>query len=79
MVDASTHDRGRLMRQILLVLAVVMVLMTAAAPVGASPLTGPIGTANSARTAAIVKQHADARRHPSARWQRFDRRGRKVG
>jgi hypothetical protein len=60
MVDASTHDRRRLVRQIFLVLAVVMVLMTAAATAGASRLTGPIGTANSPRTAAIVKQHAQA-------------------
>ena len=45
MVDASTHDCGRLVRQILLVLAVVMVLMTAAATAGASRLAGPIGTA----------------------------------
>jgi hypothetical protein len=79
MVDASTHDRGRLMRQILIVVAVVMVLMTAAAPVGASPLTCPISTANSARTAATVKQQADARQHPSTRWREFKRRGRKVG
>ena len=79
MVDAPTHDRGRLVRQILLVLAVVMVLMTAAATAGASRLTGPIGTANSARTAAIVEQPAQARQHPSLRWRVFSRRGRKVG
>jgi len=74
MVDASTHDRGRLVRQILLVLAVVMVLMTAAATAGASRLTGPIGTATSPRTAAIVKQHAQGRQHPS-----LSPLGRKIG
>jgi hypothetical protein len=79
MVDASTHDRGQLVRQILLVLAVVMVLMTAAAPAGASRLTGSVGTANSARTAAIDKQHAHARQHPFLRWRVCSRRGRKVG
>jgi hypothetical protein len=77
MIGAHTHDRGRVVRQILLVAAVVMVLMTAATPAGASRVTGPIGIANSAPTAAIAKQHA--REHHSRRWQVFSCRGRKVG
>ena len=54
MVDAQTHDRGRVVRQVLLVPAVVMALMTAAVPAGASRVTGPTGIASSARTAVIA-------------------------
>ena len=79
MIDAPTYDRGRLVRQILLVAAVVMVLMACAASAGASRLIGPIGTASSARTVAIAKQPAHARRHGSRRWQEFATEGRKVG
>ena len=59
MIDAQTHDRGRVVRQILLVPAVVMVLMTGAAPAGAPLVTGPTGIANSARTAVIAAALAD--------------------
>jgi hypothetical protein len=55
MTDEKTHHRGHLVRQILLVPAVVMVLITAAAPAGAARLTGPMGVAHSARTAAIAR------------------------
>jgi hypothetical protein len=79
MIDAPTHDRARLVRQILLMPAVVMVLMTAVAPAEASLGTRPIGRTNSARTAAIAKQHAHAHRHSSRRWQEFSGQGRKVG
>jgi hypothetical protein len=54
MIDAQTHDRGRVVRQILLVPAVVVALMMAAAPAGAPRVTGPTGIANSARTAVIA-------------------------
>ncbi len=49
-IDAQTHDRWRIVRQILLVPAVVMALMTAAPPAGAPRVTGPTGVAGSART-----------------------------
>jgi hypothetical protein len=59
MVDAQTHGRGRLVRQVLLVPAVVMALMTAAAPAGAPLVSGPTGIANSARTAVVAAALAD--------------------
>jgi hypothetical protein len=59
MIDARRHDRGRVVRQILLVPAVVMVLMTAAAPAGASRVTGPTGIASSARTVVVATALAD--------------------
>jgi hypothetical protein len=59
MIDAQRHDRGRVVRQVLLVPAVVMALMTAAAPAGASRVTGPTGIANSARTAVVAAAVAD--------------------
>jgi hypothetical protein len=70
------HYRGRLLRGVLLVLAVVMALMTAAAPAGASRGSGPMGVANFARTGAIAKKQAHVRRHRSVRFREF---GRKVG
>jgi hypothetical protein len=72
---ARTHDRGRFLRQFLLVPAAVTALMTVAAPAAASPFTGPLRAANSARTAAVVKKPAHAR-HLSPRFREF---GRKVG
>lgn len=54
MIDAQTNDRWRLVRQILLVPAVVMALMTVAAPAGAPRVSGPMGVANSAGTAVIA-------------------------
>ena len=59
MVDAQTQGRGRVVRQVLLVPAVVMVLMTAAVPAGAPRVTGPTGIANSARTAVVATALAD--------------------
>lgn len=79
MIDAATYDRGRRVRQILLMPAVMVVLMTAAAPAGASRVTGPMGIAGSARTAAIAKEHAHASRHRFRGWQVFVPMGRKVG
>ena len=79
MIDAATYDRGRRVRQILLMPAVMVVLMTAAAPAGASRVTGPMGIAGSARTAAIAKEHAHASRHRFRGWQVFAPKGRKVG
>jgi hypothetical protein len=70
------HHRGRLLRGVLLVLAVVMALMTAAAPAGASRGSGPVGVANFARTGAIAKKQAHVRGH---RFLRFGGFGRKVG
>jgi hypothetical protein len=55
MTDAQTHHRRHLARQILLVPAVVMALTTAAAPAAAARVTGPMGVAHSARTAAIAR------------------------
>lgn len=66
MVDAQTHDRGRVVRRILLVAAVVMAVMTAAVPAGAPRVTGPMGIASSARAAVVAAALADPR-------------GRKVG
>jgi hypothetical protein len=59
MIDAQTHDRGRVVRQILLVPAVVVALMTVAAPAGAPRVTGPTGIANSARAAVVAAALAD--------------------
>jgi hypothetical protein len=59
MIDAQRHDRGRVVRQILLVPAVVMALMTAAVPAGAPRVTGPMGIASSARAAVIATAPAD--------------------
>jgi hypothetical protein len=59
MVDAQTHDRGRVVRRILLVPAVVVALMTAAVPAGAPRVTGPTGIASSARTVVVVAALAD--------------------
>jgi hypothetical protein len=60
MTHSSTPARGRTARQILLMPAVVMMLMVAAAPAGASRVNH-VGISKSASTAAIVKQHAHAR------------------
>ena len=57
-------------------LAVVMALMTAAAPAGASRGSGPVGVANFARTGAVAKKQAHVRGH---RFLRFGGFGRKVG
>lgn len=54
MIDAQTQHRGRVVGQILLVPALVMTLMTAAAPAGAQRVTGPMGIANSARTVVVA-------------------------
>jgi hypothetical protein len=54
MVDAQAHGRGRVVRQVLLVPAVVMALMTGAAPAGAPRVTGPTGIASSARTVVVA-------------------------
>ena len=59
MVDAQAHGRGRVVRQVLLVPAVVVALMTAAAPAGEPRVTGPTGIANSARTAVVATALAD--------------------
>jgi hypothetical protein len=59
MIDAQTHGRGHVVRQILLVPVVVMALMTGAAPAGAPLVTGPTGIANSARTAVVAAGLAD--------------------
>ena len=59
MIDAQTHDRGRVVRQVLLVPAVVMALMTAAVPAGASRVTGPTGIASSARAVVVATALAD--------------------
>jgi hypothetical protein len=57
-IDAQTHDFWRIVRQILLVPAVAMALMTAAAPAGAPRVTGPTGIASSARTVVVATAHA---------------------
>ena len=54
MIDGQTNDRERLVRQMLLVPAVVLVLMTVASPAGAPRVTRPMGIANSAPTAVIA-------------------------
>jgi hypothetical protein len=59
MVDAQAHGRGRVVRRILLVPAVVVALMTGAAPAGAPLVTGPTGIASSARTVVVVAALAD--------------------
>ncbi len=59
MIDAQTHHRGRVGGQILLVAALVMTLMTAAAPAGAPRVTGPTGIASSARTVVIASAIAE--------------------
>jgi hypothetical protein len=59
MVDARKHDRGRVVRRILLAPAVVMALVTAAAPAGASRVTGPMGITSSARAAVIAMAPAN--------------------
>ena len=79
MINAATYDRGRGVRQILLMPAVVVVLMTAAAPAGASLVTSPMGIAGSARTAAIAKEHPHSSRHRSPGWQAVGRKGRELG
>jgi len=79
MTHARPHDRRRFLRQILLVPAVVIALMTAAAPAAASRITASVGAAHSARTAGVVTKHASARRHRSVRFQEFGRVLRKVG
>jgi hypothetical protein len=66
MTHAQTHHRGSLVRPVLLLAAVVMTLMTAAAPAGGSRVTGAMGSATSARTVAIAAEQAIPR-------------GRKVG
>jgi hypothetical protein len=76
MTRAQTHDRGGFSRQILLVPAVVMALLTAAAPASASRVTASARSANSARTEAVAKPPIQARSHRSVRFQQF---GRKVG
>jgi hypothetical protein len=63
-------------RKALLVPAVVMALMMAAAPAGASCLNDPISIAKSARTAAIAKELGHARGHRHQGWMEFLR---KVG
>lgn len=58
MTHAQTHHRGRLVRQSLLVPAVLMTLMTAAPGAGGSRVTGAMARATSARTVAIATEHA---------------------
>ena len=58
-IDARRHDRGRVVRQVLLVPAVVMALVTAAAPAGASRVSGPMGIASSARAVVVAMAPAD--------------------
>jgi hypothetical protein len=58
-IDARRHDRGRVVRQVLLVPAVVMALVTAAVPAGASRVSGPMGIASSARAVVVAMAPAD--------------------
>ena len=58
-IDARRHDRGRVVRQVLLVPAVVMALVTAAVPAAASRVTGPMGIASSARAVVVAMAPAD--------------------
>ena len=75
MTQAKTRHRGRHRGRVLLAPAVATVLMMAAAPAGASSLTGRVGTTHSAR-AVFVTNHAHVTRHPLLR---FHALGRKVG
>jgi hypothetical protein len=67
---------ARQRRQILLVPAIVMALMTVTAPASASRVTASARVANSARTESVAKPLAHARSHGPVRFQQF---GRKVG
>jgi hypothetical protein len=77
MVDAETRHGRHRVRHILLVPAVVVGLITAAVPAGASRVTGPMGIANAARTAVVAKGHA----RPCSRhaYRQRSALGRKVG
>lgn len=76
MTHTQTQHRGRRLRQTLLVPAVVMALMTSAAPAGAAHLVGRVGMANSAQTTSVASQHSQATSHSPLRFQAFLR---KVG
>jgi hypothetical protein len=76
MTRAQTHDRGGWPRQIVLVPAVMLALLTAAAPASASRVTVSARTADSARSEFVANPPAHARSHRSVRFREF---GRKVG
>jgi hypothetical protein len=79
MVDAETRHGRHRVRQILLVPAVVVVLMTAAVPAGGSSFTAPVSIANTGRTTAITKQHANSLGKHAHAFRQLSARGRKVG
>jgi hypothetical protein len=81
MIDVQVHHCRRRVTQVLLVPAVVVGLMTAAVPAGASCVTGRMGFANAGRTAAIFTGHAKSgSKHAKAyRLRSVCGFGRKVG
>lgn len=80
MHDAHTpHGPGRFMRQILVIPAAVVVLMTAAVPAGASSSTARVSIANTGRTAAITTQHANSLGKHAHAFRQLSGFGRKVG
>jgi hypothetical protein len=73
---ARTRRIGRRVRKALLAPVVVMALLAAAVPAGASCLNRSTRSATSARTAAIAREHAHTRSHRHQGWIEFLR---KVG
>jgi hypothetical protein len=71
LLDVQPHHRRRRLRQILLVPAVVVGLMTAAVPAGASCVSGPMATTYAGRTTPIATGHANSRsKHPNVNRKR---------
>jgi len=76
MTYVNTQRGGRVVRKMLLVLAMAMAIMLPATTAGASCLKGSAQAAKTTRTAPIGKQHGHARSHRTRDWMEF---GRKVG
>jgi hypothetical protein len=80
MQDAHTpHGPGRFMKQILVVPAAVVVLMTAAVPAGASSFIAPVSIANTGRTTAITTPRANSLGKHAHAFRHLYGLGRKVG
>jgi hypothetical protein len=76
MTYVQTQRGGRVVRKMLLVLALAMAIMLPATAAGASCLKGPAQGAKTTRMAATGKRHVHVRSHRTRDWMEF---GRKVG